>query len=89
MTPEMKKRIIIMASKTWNAIGADILTSLEEAGEDAVMPQSHVVEVVCDADHMQMYGQDKEAYEFWKNLPTYKEKDKVVGEAFPFGTYGW
>lgn len=88
MTPEMKKRITIMASKTWNAIGGDILRSLEEMGEDAVMPKDHVIEVVCDADHMKMYGQDKEAYEFWKSL-SFDEKEKAVAEAFPHETYGW
>jgi hypothetical protein len=88
MTSEMAKRIAIMAMKTWNAIGGDVLTSLEEAGEDAVMPRDHVIEVVCDADHMQMYGQDKEAYEVWKNL-SFDDKEKTVGEAFPYSTYGW
>lgn len=88
MTPEMQKRIVIMANKTWNAIGGDILTSLEEAGEDAVMDRATVIEVVCDADYMQMYGQDKQAYEFWKSLP-FKDQEKVVAEAFPFKTYGW
>jgi len=88
MTPEMKKRITIMASKTWNAIGGDILTSLEEAGEDAILDQATVIEVVCDADHMMMYGQDKEAYEFWKRL-SFEEKENAVAKAFPFKTYGW
>ena len=89
MTPEMKKRITIMASKTWNAIGGDILRSLEEAGGDAVMTRGEVVEVVCDSEYLKMYGQDKEAYEFWWNLPTFEEKENVIKEAFPFQTYGW
>ena len=42
------------------------------------MPRSHVIETVCDADYMLSYGEDKEAYKFWDNLPTYEDKIKAV-----------
>ena len=86
---DMQERIIKMASKTWNIIGGDCLRALEEAGEKAEMPRSHVIETVCDADYMLSYGEDKEAYKFWDNLPTYEDKIKAVKKAFPFSRYGW
>jgi hypothetical protein len=87
--PDMEKRIIKMANKTWQMIGPDILRTLEEEGENPVIPKSHVVEAVCDADYMLSFGDDREAYKFWDSLPTYKEKEKVVAKAFQFSRYGW
>jgi len=86
---EMEQRIIRMASVTWDVIGGDILSSLEEAGEQPVMPRAHVIETVCDASYMETHGGDKEAYKFWDGLKTYEEKKKVVGKAFLFKSYGW
>jgi hypothetical protein len=85
---EMEKRIQKMALRTWDMIGSDMLHCCEEAGEPPVMPKSHVVEVVCDADYMSMYGADKEAYIFFNTL-SYPEKKKVVGKAFTFPRYGF
>lgn len=84
---EMKKRIQHMATKTWNVIGGDALRSLEEAGEKPVMPRSHVVEMVCDAEYMSMYGGDKEAYTVFAQLG-YPEKLKIVSKAFLLPRYG-
>lgn len=85
---ELKERVIRMAEITWNAIGSDILKSLEQEGLEPVMPREEVVEVVSDADHMLMWGEDKEAYQEWKKLP-FDEKEKMVKAAFPHKTYGW
>lgn len=85
---EMEKRIQKMAARTWSQIGGDALNGLAEAGEPAVMPKAHVVEMVCDAGYMEMYGADKEAYKFFETL-TYPEKKKVVGKAFPYSRYGF
>lgn len=86
---EMEQRIIRMAKRTWDIIASDCLRCLEEAGEKPIMPRSHVIETVCDADYMLSFGDDKEAYKFWDGLKTYEEKKKVVGKAFLFKTYGW
>jgi hypothetical protein len=86
---EMEQRIIRMASITWDQIGGDVLTSLEQEGKYPVLPREHVIETVCDADYMLTHGGDKEAYKFWDGLKTYEEKKKVVGKAFLFKSYGW
>lgn len=84
-----KERIIEMAKRTWDVIGGDTLRCLEEEGVDPVIPREEVIEVVCDAGYMKMYGNDKEAYEVWNKLPTYDEKMAAVKGAFPFEMYGW
>lgn len=86
---EMKKRIEQMAYQTWQVIGGDILTCLAEQGLPEVMTKNEVIEAVCDADYMRMHGGDKEAYEYWKKLPGYKERMEAVKGAFPYKTYGW
>jgi len=88
VSEEMEKRIQKMALRTWDQIGGDMLRSCEEAGEPAIMKKSHVVEAVCDAGYMGVYGGDKEAYTFFETL-TYPEKKKVVSKAFPFSRYGF
>ena len=88
MDKDMEKRIQRMALRTWDVIGGDMLTVLEEQGEDPVMPQADVVEVVCDADYMLTHGNDKEAYEVWKQLPFLKQTE-VVSKVFTYSSYGW
>jgi len=85
----MKERIEKMALRTWDIIGGDILTCLEEAGKSAVMKRNEVIEMVCDSGYMQMYGQDKEAYDYWNKLPNWEAKMDAVKDAFLFKTYGW
>lgn len=72
-------------------IGGDILRSMEECGEEPIMSRSHVIEVVCDADHMLTYGGDPEAYAYYIYLRDNHEKhlDKVMRNAFEFPRYGW
>ena len=88
---DLDKRLMEIAKETWDMIGGDILRSMEECGEEPIMPRSHVIEVVCDADHMLTYGGDPEAYAYflylWDNHP--KHVDKVMKEAFTFTRYGW
>jgi len=85
----MKERIEVMAQRTWQSIGSDILASLEESGMPAIMGRDEVIEVVCDANYMQTYGCDKEAYKFWTNLPTFDAKMEAIKSAFPHQRYGW
>lgn len=85
----MIERIHRMALRTWDTIGGDCLTCLEEAGEKPLMTKEDVIETVCDASYMQTHGGDKEAYDHWNALPTYEDKMAAVEEAFPFARYGW
>ena len=85
----MQERIKRMALQTWNTIGGDCLTCLEEMGEKPIMTKDDVIETVCDASYMQMHGGDQEAYDHWNGLPTYEDKKAAVEEAFPFARYGW
>jgi len=85
----MKKRIERMASRTWEVIGGDILTVMEEQGIKPIADRDTVIECVCDAGYMLTHGADKEAYTFWATLPTYDAKMEAVKGAFPHARYGW
>lgn len=90
MNEDMKRRIERMASRTWDAIGDDCLVNEDGMPDESVtLPRDHVIEIVCDADYMSMYGHDEEAYKTWKALPSYEEKLAVIRGAFPCKTYGW
>ena len=84
----MVDRIHRMANATWDTIGGDILTVMEEMGEGNVMSRDAVIESVSDASYMMTHGHDKEAYEAWNKLK-WKEKEKILKGAFPFERYGW
>ena len=86
----MKRRIEDMAERTWNAIGADLLVDEDgNVDESKSIPKDEVMEVVADADRMEMYGDDKEAYEIWEKLGSYDEKLKAISGAFTFEHYGY
>lgn len=59
--PEMDKRIIPMAQRTWETIAGDIF----DAMGGGKMKQLDVIEAVCDADYMFTYGRDPEAYAYF------------------------
>lgn len=88
MKKEMQNRIILMAKRTWQSIGGDVLRTCEDMGIEPIMEQEEVIESVMDAGYMIMYGRDKEAYDFYKTL-TYKQKTAVLEKAFPLRQYGW
>lgn len=87
MKQEMKDRIERMALRTWDVIGADALTNLEQMGERPEMSRLEVVQMVMD--YLDSYGEDREAYEAWKNLKTYRLKENALKGAFPHKRYGW
>jgi len=76
----MEDRIGRMALRTWDIIGHDVLQVVP------MMSKAEVVEVVCDADHMKMYGDDPQAYDHWRSL-TFDEQTETVAKAFPFEYY--
>lgn len=89
MDKEMQERIQRMALRTWDHIGGDCLRALEEFSDKSVMSKDEVLECVCDAGYMKMYGDDAEAYEKWSSLPDYDAKLNAIKPAFPYERYGW
>ena len=88
LSEDMQKRIKFMALRTWDVIGGDVLTVMEEQGEGDVMSRAEVVECVCDADYMKTHGGDKEAYDAWNTIP-FDKQTEIISEAFPHKRYGW
>jgi hypothetical protein len=86
---KMEQRILIAMQRTWDVIGCDTLTMLEEAGEPAVLSKDEVIELVIDADRLREFGEDKEATDTLYNLPSYKQKVEIGRKAFPFKKYGY
>ena len=87
----MRKRIQVMADRTWDVIGYDVLQGVAECDGKNInsinIPRSEVIETVCDADYMLMHGGDGEAYKFWEKL-SYSQQAAVVRKAFPHSRYG-
>jgi len=88
LSKEMVDRIHRMANATWEAIGGEVLTIMEEQGEGNVLSRDEVVDCVCDASYMMYHGGDKEAYEAWSKLER-DAQDQIIREAFPSSRYGW
>ena len=84
--PEMYERISRAAHRTFDAIASDLLQVVQESGEGDSMRQIEVIESVFDADRMDMYGGDKEAYEYCKKLP-WDEIEKLGKKIFPYKRY--
>lgn len=87
LPPEMVERIIRAANRTFDAIAGDLLTAIRECGDgDAEISQMEAIESVFDADRMNAYGGDKEAYEACKELD-WDEVVKIGKKAFPYKSY--
>lgn len=71
---------------TWDEIGEDILSLLDEE-EQKVLEREDVVYAVADADYMFYHGKDVEAYRLWKSIPE-KDQMSLLEEAFPAKYYG-
>jgi hypothetical protein len=89
MDKKMIERIHQMADRTWVAIAADALQALGEAGEHSTLSKDEVIELVGDADRMDMYGDDPEAYEAYKAVDGWDAKVEILSGAFPFDVYGY
>jgi len=86
---KMEQRIVRAMLRTWDEIGGDTLTMLEEADEPAVLPKDEVIELVIDAGRLRVFGGDDEAADELYNLPSYEEKVEIGRKAFTFEKYGW
>jgi hypothetical protein len=85
---EMQERIKRAMHNTWDAIGGDALTMVQECNGRDYMTKAEVIEMVCDAGYMDMYGEDKEAYKVFDQL-SYDDMKKLGKEAFTYKRYGW
>lgn len=86
---QWRVRIRNMAQITWEVIAMDILVDSHGNPDYSMnISREEVVEIVCDADHMLTFGQDREAYQVWKSL-SFEERHEIVASAFPSDCYGW
>lgn len=84
---DMMERIERMAWRTWNAIAYDVLDMIaDDTGHRNYASQAEVVEMVGDADRMQMFGNDREAYDFTRQL-SWDEMKKILRKVFPSKKY--
>jgi len=86
MDKKMRTRIIKAMNQTWQAIGGDTLTAMQEVMDRDYVTRDEVIEVVLDRVHE--LGQDKEATIELNSLP-YEAREEIAKEAFPFRTYEW
>lgn len=72
--------------RTWDVIGGDILA----CGECDAMPRSEVIEVVLDANYLEMYGDSasKEDIAAFRKL-SYDEQENFAGTVFTCRSYGY
>lgn len=73
---EMVKRICAAANATWDAIAMDCL----KEGES--MRRGEVIDLVVD--HMDIYGDDKEAVEAYRSISSIKVRRNLLKRAFPY-----
>ena len=85
---EIHVRIKRALQRTWDVIGSDMLTSLQEAGQAEEMTRDHVIEVVCDADHLESHGDDRKIVDVFRELVDV-DRLAICKLAFPFESYSW
>jgi hypothetical protein len=84
---DMMERIERMAIRTWGAIAYDVLDMIAYDTERRnYASQAEVVEMVGDADRMQMFGDDQEAYNFTRQL-SWDDMKKILKKVFPSKRY--
>ncbi len=79
-----KQKLGYALQRTWEVIGGDIL----ECGGGEAMPRSEVIEVVLDANYLEMYGDCKEDIKEFRKL-SYDEQEKFAGTVFTYRSYGY
>jgi hypothetical protein len=91
MNEDMAKRVKRALNSTWDAIGCDMLVGENgEPDKSRVIPRSHVAEIVCDAGHLEKYGDDAEAVAEFRKIKYRSSKwHAIIKQAFPFKRYGW
>ena len=90
-TKEETKRLRQLAYTTWDYVAGDVLRSLEDDGRRAEMRRAHVIEIVLDADYMEMAARKEEDRELLKRFREldYRAMKRMVRPAFQYASYGW
>jgi hypothetical protein len=98
LTPDEFDRFKRACQRTWQTIGQDMINSLWANAGLSEMPRSDVIELVLDADHMRMYGEQftKDWLPFYglRLAPWIEEHyhwprfHKLMQDVFPFAHYG-
>lgn len=71
--------------RVWDTIGADIL----QCAEVNQLPKAELIEVVLDANYLEMYGGlDKEELKAFRAL-SYDDQIKEADNAFTYSYYGY
>lgn len=86
LTVELKQGLL----RVWETIAYDILAAVADGGdpEKATMTKAEVIEVVLDADYLQMYGQvPADQLKEWKAL-SYDRQIELAKTVFTYRTYG-
>lgn len=81
---DLQKQFAEAASRTWQAIGGDILRAAEEES----LTREEVIECVADCEYLEQYGGNAEAVAAFRKL-SYEEQKEMLLKAFPLSHYGW
>jgi hypothetical protein len=76
--------------RTWETIAADLFACLEHASGETVksMSRDAVVEVVLDANYLEMYGGSEETAKWIRSLDESGDQFKaLIKKAFPYERY--
>jgi len=88
----LTKRIVSAMKKTWDACGMDFIQLTQEYEGRSYCDFDEVSECVIDANRMEMFGNDKEATDFFYALgytpEEEKEKTRILKIAFPEKRFG-
>lgn len=86
LSTELKRAL----NRTWEAIAYDILSAVADGGdpEKVSIKQAEVIEVVLDADHLEINGDGPaEEVKAFRALP-YKEQIRLAKTVFTYTRYG-
>jgi len=81
----MEERIKMVLLCTWNSIASDIAEVEAEMGNDTVSKEI-VMEMVEDADRLEMYGGDGEAVKVFRTMKDL-DRERIMNETFPYSSY--
>ena len=85
MNKTILEKLETALENTWQAIGSDVM---EMAGTSSIT-KSEVIEMVLDANRVEMYGDlEPEILDIWVNLGI-EECRKIADKAFIYKHYGY
>jgi hypothetical protein len=89
-TDEQKKRIAMAINITWQEIGHDVITSMQENEHRNYITKDEMIEVTTDANYVETYSRDKEAAKWIDELfkADYDGAYKFLRKLFKYKRYG-